>query len=60
MGRQKLTECKIRRIKKMLLSGDYTKKQIGDIYGVTPSHICKINKGMKEPNHLHARWSDIN
>jgi len=60
MARQKLTECKIRRIKKMLLSGDYTKKEIADFYGVTSSHICKINKGMKEPNHSHARWSDIN
>jgi DNA-directed RNA polymerase specialized sigma subunit len=44
----------------MLLSGNYTKKEIGDFYGVTSSHICKINKGMKEPNHSHSRWSDIN
>ena len=38
----------------------YTKKEIADFYGVTSSHICKINKGMKEPNHSHSRWSDIN
>lgn len=60
MGRQKLTECKVRRIKKLLLETELTKTAIGRIYGVTRSQICKINKGITEPDHKNARWSDIN
>ena len=59
MGRQKLTECKVRRIKKLLLEGEMTKTAIGQMYGVTRSQICKINKGMNEPEHRNSRWSDI-
>jgi DNA-directed RNA polymerase specialized sigma subunit len=60
MARQKLTETKVRRIKKLLLEGVLTKTAIGEMYGVTRSQICKINKGMTDPNHKNSRWSDIN
>lgn len=59
MGKQKLTECKVRRIKKLLLEGEMTKTAIGKMYGVTRSQICKINKGITEPEHPNARWSEI-
>jgi DNA-directed RNA polymerase specialized sigma subunit len=60
MGRQKLTETKVRRIKKLLLEGELTKTAIGEMYGVSRSQVCKINKGVTEPDHKNARWSDIN
>jgi len=59
MGRQKLTECKVRRIKGLLLEGVMTKTDIGKQFGVGRSQICKINKGMSEPNHKNSRWGDI-
>ena len=59
MGKQKLTECKVRRIKKLLVEGTMTKTAIGEMYGVTRSQVCKINKGMYEPEHPNARWSEV-
>jgi hypothetical protein len=60
MGKQKLTATKVRRIKKLLLEGVLTKTAIGLMYGITRSQICKINKGMTDPNHKNSRWGDIN
>jgi DNA-directed RNA polymerase specialized sigma subunit len=59
MGKQKLTETKVRRIKKLLLEGEMTKTAIGEMYGVTRSQICKINLGMYDPTHKNARWSEV-
>jgi len=59
MGKQKLTETKVRNIKKLLLEGEMTKTAIGEMYGVTRSQICKINKGMTEPEHPNSRWSEV-
>ena len=47
MGRQKLTETKVRRIKKLLLEGELTKTAIGEMYGVSRSQVCKIIKELQ-------------
>jgi hypothetical protein len=60
MARQKLTEAKVRKIKKLLLEGILTKTYIGEMFDVGRSQICKINKGITDPNHKNARWGDIN
>jgi len=59
MARQKLTECKVRRIKQLLKEGEMTKTAIGALYGVTRSHVCKINKSMIDPEHPNSRWAGI-
>jgi DNA-directed RNA polymerase specialized sigma subunit len=59
MARQKLTECKVRRIKQLLREGQMTKTAIGALYGVTRSHVCKINKSMNDPEHPNSRWAGI-
>jgi|688.fasta_scaffold331760_4 hypothetical protein len=59
MGKQKLTPTKVRRIKKLLVEGEMTKTAIGKMFGVTRSQVCKINKGMTEPEHPNARWSEV-
>jgi predicted transcriptional regulator len=59
MGKQKLTDCKVRNIKKLLLEGVMTKTDIGKKFGVGRSQICKINKGMYDPTHKNARWSEV-
>jgi DNA-directed RNA polymerase specialized sigma subunit len=59
MGKQKLTPTKVRRIKKLLVEGEMTKTAIGQMFGVTRSQVCKINKGMTEPEHPNARWSEV-
>jgi DNA-directed RNA polymerase specialized sigma subunit len=59
MGKQKLTPTKVRRIKKLLIEGEMTKTAIGQMFGVTRSQVCKINKGMTEPEHPNSRWSEV-
>jgi hypothetical protein len=59
MGKQKLTACKVRKIKRLLLEGVMTKTDIGKQFRIGRSQVCKINKGMYEPEHPNARWSEI-
>jgi hypothetical protein len=59
MGKQKLTACKVRKIKRLLLEGVMTKTDIGKQFGIGRSQVCKINKGMYEPEHPNARWSEV-
>ena len=59
MGKQKLTDCKVRRIKKLLNEGQHTHKSIGLKFGVSRSQISKIWKSIIDPNHKNARWSDV-
>jgi hypothetical protein len=59
MGRQKLTLAKVKKIKEMLNSGEYTHLEISKKYDVDRAHISKIYAGMKNPDCKYARWSDV-
>lgn len=59
MGKQKLTAAKVRKIKRLLVEGLMTKTEIGNKFGIGRSQVCKINKGMYEPEHPNARWSEV-
>jgi hypothetical protein len=59
MGKQKLTAAKVRKIKRLLVEGLMTKTDIGNKFGIGRSQVCKINKGMYEPEHPNARWSEV-
>jgi predicted transcriptional regulator len=58
MGKQKLTECKVVRIKRLLLEGA-THTELGKKFGVSRSEISKIYKGMIDPEHKNARWAEV-
>jgi hypothetical protein len=38
----KLTEDKVKEIRELFATGEYTKKQLSDLYGVTPTSISYI------------------
>lgn len=65
MGRQKLSETQVRRIKGLLLMTNedgkktYTHEQIAKKYKVKRAAITKINLGMKNPMNPNGRWGDI-
>lgn len=44
-GRAKLTEEDVSRIKKLYLSGDYTQRQLANLFNVGRMMICNITKG---------------
>lgn len=59
MGRQKLSETKVRRIKGYLEAGILTHQEIAEMYKVSRSQITKINLGMKNVEDKNGRWNDI-
>jgi hypothetical protein len=59
MGRQKLSETKVKRIKAHLTTGILTHKELGEMYKVSRSQITKINLGMKNAEDKNGRWNDI-
>lgn len=59
MGRQKLSETKVRRIKAHLSAGVLTHQEIAEMYKVSRSLITKINLGMKNVEDKNGRWNDI-
>lgn len=58
MGKQKLTNCIVVRIKRQLQQG-VTHTELGKKYGVSRSQISKIWKGMNDPNHKNSRWGEV-
>jgi DNA-binding XRE family transcriptional regulator len=59
MGRQKLTIAQVKRIKRLLMEGDYTHQEIGKKFKVSRETISKIHIGMIDPMNKNARWGDI-
>lgn len=75
MGKQKLTDAIVRNIKKMLLEGELTHKEIAEkvnhsfrtnhkdktkpLKTISREAITKINLGLKDERDKNARWSEI-
>ncbi len=59
MGRQKLTIAQVKRIKRLLMEGDYTHQEIGKKFKVSRETISKIHIGMIDPMNKNGRWGDI-
>lgn len=59
MPRPKLSITQVKRIKALLLEGNYTHEQIAKKYGVKRPAISKIHLGMINPLDPNGRWGDI-
>jgi hypothetical protein len=75
MGKQKLTEAIVRNIKKMLLEGELTHKEIAEkvnrsfrtnhrdktkpLKTISREAITKINLGLKDEMDKNSRWSEV-
>ncbi len=59
MGRQKLTIPQVKKIKRLLMEGDYTHEAIAKKFKVSRPAISKIHIGMIDPMDKNGRWGDI-